>query len=723
MIYPEGHTLGFESPAGTKRAKSSQENKMNEITPYEYYNDKLGVKIKFLISDENKDEQSLCVIRSRALRKRMDSDTCSEKRLRRASLNSDALIEYKSLSQEWQDMLALKFDNPPKKVKESFFAKHYFTDGEAFKFYTSHRYGERNEKKLTTEQVELYTHNASVLNACISVKSDRKGMKKALNSKTMDIWQSLSNDVNAFTQVAHNLPTHKDSLRRKVLQYQKEGYACLIPGTLQNANARKVVTDEQTALIDELLAKHNNFDNEIIATMYNAVAERMSWKAITAGTVANRRKERELVIFAGRNGVTDLRNKILMQNKRRRPSAPLLFWTLDGWDVELLYQRTDKNSKGHNVTTYTNRVNAVIVLDPFNYYPVGYAIGTHETPELIQEATLNAFQHIKELFGEYYRPYQLQSDRYGGKELKANYIGICTHYTPAKVKNAKAKPIEPWFKRFNEKHCKLAPNWSGYGVTTGSKNQPNTEFLDKIRHSFPDYKGVCRQIEAMINAERKELLKDYLEGFDKTPKEHIGYMETEYLLDVMGMQTKRTCKLEGQGITPVILGEERCYDSFDIAFRMLLHTNWQVKYNPFDLSQILVVSSDDKNKFLLQEKYIQPMALYDRTEGDAEELHKVFAYNEQVEDYIIEERANSSRIVSNMMQDNPALEDTLAKHLLTDSLGQHKNQKSKARLKTAERAKAKVIEIEANTKERKQTSWQEEQDEYLSDKVDLNEYL
>ena len=293
---------------------------MNEITPYEYYNDKLGVKIKFLISDGNKDEQSLCVIKSRALRWRMDSDTCSEKRLRRASLGCDALIEYKSLSQEWQDMLALKFDNPPKKVKESFFAKHYFTDGEAFKFYNSHRYGERNEKKLTTEQVELYTHNASVLNACISVKSDRKGMKKALNSKTMDIWQSLSNDV------------------------QKEGYACLIPGTLQNANARKVVTDEQTALIDELLAKHNNFDNEIIATMYNAVAERMSWKAITAGTVANRRKERELVIFAGRNGVTDLRNKILMQNKRRRPSAPLLFWTLDGWDVELLYQKTDKNS-------------------------------------------------------------------------------------------------------------------------------------------------------------------------------------------------------------------------------------------------------------------------------------------------------------------------------------------------------------------------------------------
>lgn len=551
-------------------------------------------------------------------------------------------------------------------------------------------------------------------------------MKKALNSKTMDIWQSLSNDVNAFTKVAHNLPTHKDSLRRKVLQYEKEGYGCLIPGTLQNTNARKVITDEQTALLDELLAKHNNLDNEIICTMYNAVADKVDWKKITAGSVANRRKARELIIFAGRNGVTDLRNKILMQNKRRRPSAPLLFWTLDGWDVELLYQKTERNSKGHNITTYTNRVNAVIVLDPFNYYPIGYAIGTHETPELIQQAMLNAMEHTKELFGEYYKPYQLQSDNYGGKELKANYQATCTIYTPAAVKNAKAKPIEPWFGRFNNKYCRLANNWSGYNVSSGSKNQPNTEFLDKIKKTFPDYNGVCKQIEQMLNAERKELLEEYLKGFDKTPKEHIGYMETPYLLDILGMQTKRTCKLEGQGITPVILGEERCYDSFDIGFRMLLHTDWQVRYNPFDLKEILVVSSDNKHKYLLQEKYIQPMALYDRTENDAKELHKIWNYNSEVEDYIVEERANSSRIVSNFLNETPALEDTLAKHLLVDSLGQHKNQKSKARLK-----ERRMIEVAVNTEEKnrearfksQEKNWQEEQDEYLSEKIDLEKYL
>lgn len=695
-------------------------------TPYEYHEGKLGVKVRFLISDKNKDEDSLCLLTYRSFKWRMDSEKSAEKQLRTGSWAYEALVEYDSLSQEWRDMLNVKFGNPPEKVKESYFAQHYFTDGKALEFYQTHRYGERNEKTLTPEQIELYTYNASVLNTCILLKSNRKGMKKALNSKTMDVWQSLSNDVNAFTQVAHNLPKHKDSLRRKVLQYEKEGYACLIPGTLQNTNARKVITDEQTALLDELLAKHNNLDNEIIATMYNAVAQKLEWKSITAGTAANRRKERELVIFAGRNGVKDLRNKILMQNKRKRPSAPLLFWSLDGWDVELMYQKTERNTKGHSITTYTNRVNAVIVIDPFNYYPVGYAIGTHETPQLIQQAILNAMEHTKELFGEYYKPYQLQSDNYGGKELKANYQGVCTIYTPAQLGNAKAKVIEQWFAKFNNKYCRLANNWSGYNVSSGSKNQPNTEFLDKIKKSFPDYNGVCKQVEMMLNTERKELLKEYLKGFDKTPKEHIGYMETAYLLDILGMQTKRTCKLEGQGITPVILGEERCYDSFDIGFRMLLHTNWQVKYNPFDLREILAVSSDNKHKFVLREKYIQPMALYDRTEGDAEQLHKVWTYNDEVEDYITEERANSSRIVNNLFAENTALEDTLAKHLLTDSLGQHKNQKSKARLKERQMIEVAVVQEakrQSQIAEKQQRSWQEEQDEYLEEKIDLEKYL
>ena len=129
---------------------------------------------------------------------------------------------------------------------------------------------------------------------------------------------------------------------------------------------------------------------------------------------------------------------------------------------------------------------------------------------------------------------------------------------------------------------------------------------------------------------------------------------------------------------------------------------------------------------MLREKYIQPMALYDRKEGDAEQLHKVWAYNDEVEDYITEERANSSRIVNNLFAENTALEDTLAKHLLTDSLGQHKNQKSKARLKERQMIEVAVVQEakrQSQIAEKQQRSWQEEQDEYLEEKIDLEKYL
>lgn len=100
-------------------------------TPYEYHEGKLGVKVRFLISDKNKDEDSLCLLTYRSFKWRMDSEKSAEKQLRRASLGCEALVEYDSLSQEWRDMLNVKFGNPPEKVRESYFAQHYFTDGKA----------------------------------------------------------------------------------------------------------------------------------------------------------------------------------------------------------------------------------------------------------------------------------------------------------------------------------------------------------------------------------------------------------------------------------------------------------------------------------------------------------------------------------------------------------------------------------------------------------------
>jgi len=59
---------------------------------------------------------------------------------------------------------------------------------------------------------------------------------------------------------------------------------------------------------------------------------------------------------------------------------------------------------------------SAVVLDACLKYPIGYAIGTHETPQLTQAALRNAAKHTKELFGNMYRAHQIQSDRYAIKQ-------------------------------------------------------------------------------------------------------------------------------------------------------------------------------------------------------------------------------------------------------------------------------------------------------------------
>lgn len=687
-------------------------------SPFEYYDGKLGVKLSYLTTNKNPHPESIKVIPYRTLRYRMNSANATERQLRKPALNMDALVLFSSLCREWKDRLTTKFGNPKEEIKKSWFAQHYTADRKAFDFYVGHRYGENNQEKLDLKLVEQYTYNASVLNTVLEMKKNRKAYAKALGGVSLDIWESLSNDVNAFREVEHNLPATRDGLRRKATKYQKEGYKSLISGKLQNSNAKKVAEKEQMALLDELLAKHTNLDNELIASLYNVVAEKMNWPEITAMTVSNRNKVSQLVTHAGRNGVRSLTDNKLMQVKRKRPSSSMLYWTLDGWDVELLYQDTAVDKKGNKTTTYHNRLTVVAVLDPLNNYPIGYAIGTHETPELIKRALQNAICHSKELFGDYYMPYQLQSDRYSIKALTPLYNSLTKHFTPAKARNSKTKVIEPYFNIINQKYCKLMDNWSGHNTNSGSKNQPNDEWLNKIKKQFPDYAGVVRQIESIIYSERKKKGDKFAQNWLNTSEEFKQIMTLEAYLLSFGSTTGQTNKLRGEGLVLTIDGQKHWFDSFNINFRHKSHLDWVIHFDRNNLGEVLAVSKDGSERFILEQKYIQPMALADRVEGDSEELKRISDFNKEAVTMITEKRAENARNLEGLFQ-NPQLNDTLAKLLLTDSLGQHKNHKSAERIAANKQA----LRIEAKETKKQAKTFLQQQEEYYASKVDVNQYL
>lgn len=697
--------------------------------PYEYYNKQLGVKIKFLIFDRNPHIETLGVISYKALNGRFLSKTCTETQLRRASLNYDALVLHSSLSQDWKDSLTVKFGSPKTEIKRSWFADHYEADRKAFDFFAAYTYGDDN-KKLDLKLIETYTYNASVMNAVIKVKNNRKAYIKALGATQIDIWQSLTNDVNCFREVEHNLPTTSRGLRIRYNEYIKHSYVSFISGRLQNQNASKVKDDDQLALIDELLAKHTNLDYTQVANIYNSVAERLYWKTITPQTVANRRQDSNIVIYAGRKGSNALSNNVLMQNKRAAPTKPMLYWTLDGWDAELLYQKTETNAKGYATTSYHNRLTAVMVVDPYNKYIIGYAIGTHETPALIKEAMRNAFQHSQELFGAYYRPYQLQSDNYAKATLTPLYEACSVHYTPAKVKNAKAKIIEPFFNRFNKEYCQMFDNWSGHNVNSGSASQPNSEYMNKIKNQFPDEQECRQQLTSAIEADRFKKQQTYVSQWQEVSPEFKSELSLPMYLRYLGETTNYTNRLQGQGLTPTINGQTLTFDSFDMNFRKLAHLDWAVQYDPQDLSKVLVTNANSRNgklvdivgtyEFILDQKHIQPMALAERTEGDALKLSQVKNYNSNVMQYITEERQSNVQSLETLFT-NPLLNDTLAKHLLTDSRGQHKDRKSENRLKAKTQE---LIEVQTITQKKELNSnWSQEQDNYNKQKIDYSNYI
>ncbi|WP_208796487.1 hypothetical protein, partial [Flavobacterium fluviatile] len=188
-----------------------------------------------------------------------------------------------------------------------------------------------------------------------------------------------------------------------------------------------------------------------------------------------------------------------------------------------------------------------------------------------------------ELFGNKYKPYQLQTDHYQIKNLQPTYEATAKHFTPAKVKNAKSKPIEQFFDKFNEKHFqeKMVLNWSGHNVTANSENQVNDNYLSKHRHLFPDKDGCIKQIVQAIENERVEKVQEFVKSFiafeDKTE------MTLNQFLRTYGKITGYTNKMKGDGLTPTIEGQERAYDTFDLNFRKHMHEDWMVFYDADDL--------------------------------------------------------------------------------------------------------------------------------------------
>lgn len=684
---------------------------------YEFYNNTLSIPAKVLYED-------LGIITYYDYKNWCNRGKLNKIRTARG-LDNYALLDFEKLPNSIKDLVIKKYGKPPSENK-SLLEKQIKTDLEAVEFFASWQLPDNRflEKSVQKE----YNIQAQIFNAIHSLINIRQTSRKKLNrpkQNVQELWEEISNYLQNLnkTTYPHSLPINPVSLKRKYIRYIKEGYQSLIHANFCNQHSKKVKDTEQEASLRQLLRKHNNLDNEQIATIYNIFADKCDWKNISASTVRNYKEKWDLNTFAGRRGQQTFDNVKAMTIKRKAPVYPLYYWTIDGWDVELLYQKTEITPKGKEVTTYHNRLTAVIVLDPCGKYPIGYAIGNHESTELIKQAIRNAVNHTAELFGRRHRVLQIQSDRYAIKKLTPLYNAVTENYIPAKAHNAKAKVIEPYFLRLNKKYCQLMPNWSGFGVTSRKEKQPNSEMLNKIRHTFPD-EEICRlQIEKIIEAEREVGKAKYISAYAEIPLENHNYMSDEDYLYYLGERTGYTNKLTHEGIKVTLNKTIQYYDCFNPDFRMYGHLDWTIAYDSSNTDKVLAYSKGGELRFILNKKYLQPMSLKDRTDNDVAELMKVQQFNKYLNGKIAEQTYKDAEIVEDLFKKEPELNNTLSKLLLTDSTGNHKNQRNKQRLNTLNTMKKNEIRQKKKQEKENANKWKSQQEAYLREKVDINMYL
>lgn len=611
-------------------------------------------------------------------------------RLNRACFDTPARYEVESFPLRYRVEIYKRYPDLKETHEARPFVQTISPDGEAARYFEAQRMPDG--RHLSAKVQEEYTNNASILNAFHALLVSNDGMRLKSGGKRMKRGEFWTKAAMALPRIAdvyrHTLPENPRRLQEKYNEYQKKGYSALLSGRLGNSNAAKVKNDEnRRAIITNLIADPNNLDDEMIARMYNMIAGKMipEWPKITRQTVANMRGEVSTAVMPLRRGVNEFMNVRAMQVKRRRPKKAMQYWTLDGWDVELYYQ-AERDGR----VTYANRLTMVVVLDTCCNYPIGYAIGEQENSALISQALNNAMRHVRELFGGMYRVEQIQSDRFALSKMMPVYEAVSRHVTPARAHNAKSKVIEPFFHRLNTTYCQTYRNWSGYGVQSRKDSQPNAEYLNKYKGDFPDKAGLVAQITQIMEAERARMREVYMGMWALVPEEKRLPMGREKYLDTFGIVTGYRNAMEGSGLNVTIEGEMRCYDCFDVAFRKYTHLPWTVKYDRDDLSEVLAVSGDGSRKFLLEEKYVQPMALSERGEGDAEQLKRINDYNRELMEGVKKEICEADRLTREIFARNSRLDNTLGKHLLTDSRGQHKLSKAEERLNEAARTAVKV---------------------------------
>ena len=147
-----------------------------------------------------------------------------------------ALIAIDSLPSKYKEAVEKKYPGGDKVRIKAWVLSNYEMDQAAIAFFHDRS---KTGIDLDEKKKREYIINASVLNCCIKLYERARDSQRLFGGKYN--WDMMAKTIEILREeLGHTLPTSTLRFRKKVNEYKREGYGCLISGKFGNQSARKV---------------------------------------------------------------------------------------------------------------------------------------------------------------------------------------------------------------------------------------------------------------------------------------------------------------------------------------------------------------------------------------------------------------------------------------------------------------------------------------------------
>lgn len=321
---------------------------------------------------------------------------------RRACRGQRALVVVDSLPSKYRERVQELYPEGGAMKLHEWFRENFNLDADARTFFSTFRF--ENGDPLPPEKIVEYTVNASVIRAVLRLMANTRALRRAQMGGRVQ-WDEMAAAVAYFKQeYGHTLPESTLRFRKKVSEFNRNGYAALISGKFQNQNSRKVNYRTERLILSLDSLPERPF-NTTVAEMYNQFVcgeldvydpetgelfdpEDFTDKngdpiALSETTVANYlNNPKNRALRSKLHDTTwDFNNKYRPHHNRKAPVWAFSKVSLD--DRDLPRKMTDGN-----------RVKAYYAYDVASGCVIGYAYNRLKTADLFLDCVRNMFQLI-----------------------------------------------------------------------------------------------------------------------------------------------------------------------------------------------------------------------------------------------------------------------------------------------------------------------------------------